>query len=156
MPLNEEKLYQNGHNGTRDEALQRPENRTSPKPIPKPQTDPTATEETQPEAGTIAPVEASQAQDDAAKALDLTVQAKAKALQDAATREANQAAEEIMVGMQAYTATLLQGTEAMVQAKAIIREGLNQAVSVKPVAVDFSNFFHLKPAVQSAIEGGNS
>lgn len=148
MPLNESKLFEG--NGTRDEALQRPD-RATPKPTPK---HPEPVEQEQ----AIAPsnVQATQAQEDAAKALDLAVQAKASALQDAAMREASQATEEIMVGMAAYASTLLQGTEAMVQAKAAIREGLNQAVQAKPIEVDFSNFFRLKTAVNPAIGGENS
>lgn len=131
------------------ENLSKTNGKATERPTPKPQPQ----EETAAR-GEIESVQASQAQDDAAKALELAVQAKASALQDAATREASQAAEEIMVGMQAYASTLLQGTEAMVQAKAAIREGLNQAVSAKPVAVDFSNFFRLPTAAKNAIGDG--
>ena len=103
--------------------------------------------------GEIESVQANQAQEDAAKALTLAVQMKSEGLHDAANRGAGQAVEEIQTEMTAYASVVLQGTEAMTQAKAVIREGLRQVEAPKPVAVDFSNFFRLPTAAKNAIGG---
>lgn len=155
-----EKLNQKTGN-TRDEALQRPDRR----PITKQEQDDRPTSQPQPSDpnsennpdNAIAPqsVQANEAQDSAAKMLDLATQSKVEGLQQAAQRGANQAVEEITTEFTAYANVLLQGTEAATAAKAALRAGLNQATAPGTVAVDFSNFFHLKPAAPTAIEGGN-
>jgi hypothetical protein len=161
MPLNEQKLYQNG-NGTREEAIQRPDRKPTPKadtpqpsgPQPQPDPEPIAPAE---QSGSIASVKATQAQDSAAKTLNLAVQSKAEGLNEAAQRGANQAIEEVQAEFTAYANVLFQGTEAMTQAKSALREGLKQATAQDAVAVDFSDFFSLPPATaQTAIEGGKS
>ncbi|HEY9659990.1 MAG TPA: hypothetical protein V6C65_16155 [Allocoleopsis sp.] len=157
-----EKLKQTQSNNTRDEALQRPDRR----PVTKSEQDDRPTTQSQPSApnsentapnSAIAPqsVQANEAQESAAKMLDLATQSKVEGLQQAAQRGANQAVEEITTEFTAYANVLLQGTEAATAAKAALRAGLNQAAAPGTVAVDFSNFFHLKPAAPTAIEGGN-
>ena len=105
----------------------------------------------------IAPqqVKATQAQDSAAQTLNLAVQSKTEGLNEAAQRGATQAIEEVTTEFTAYANVLLQGTEAMTQAKAALRQGLKQATTQATVTVDFSDFFHLNAPVQPALEGDN-
>ena len=105
----------------------------------------------------IAPqsVKATQAQDSAAQTLNLAVQSKTEGLHEAAQRGATQAIEEVTTEFTAYANVLLQGTEAMTQAKAALREGLKQVTTQDTVAVDFSDFFHLNAPAQPALEGDN-
>jgi hypothetical protein len=105
----------------------------------------------------IAPqsVKATQAQDSAAQTLNLAVQSKTEGLNEAAQRGATQAIEEVTTEFTAYANVLLQGTEAMTQAKAALREGLKQVTTQNAVTVDFSDFFHLNAPAQPVLEGDN-
>ncbi len=160
MQLTPEQIEKlNQKNGTRDEALERPDRR----PIPKSEKPTQSTEEKLENAtenaseNAITPhqVQATQAEESAAKTLDLAMQSKVEGLQQAAQRGANQAVEEVTTEFTAYANVLLQGTEAATAAKTLLRQGLNQTAAPGSTAVSFSNFFRLKTAVPTAIDGGN-